>query len=102
MKCVLTQFVPELNQDCIYFLDCLRSPVVCAQCKLKEDTFINIGVQRALQEQSRLVLNGAVKSDFYERLKACTTALTENVLPRDTHKHIQRVVAAVHNKSVGM
>lgn len=92
MKTILTKFVPELNPSCLYYLDCLRPPVVCAECKLKNDPFVDMSVQKALQDQSRLVLDGSLKSAFYLRMKDCTTADTEYVLPMATHKIIKKVV----------
>jgi hypothetical protein len=97
-KRVMTQFAPELNPDCIYYLDCLRPPVVCAQCKLKDDTFIDMSVERALQEESKSILNGALKSDFYKIMKERTTAATEYVLPMTIHKIIKQAVIGIRKR----
>lgn len=102
MKSIMTRFAPELNPSCIYFLDCLRPPVVCAQCRLKGDPFIDMSVQRALHNQSRLILNGEIKSDFYKRMKAYTTAKAEYVLPIDVHKVIQKTVIAIKKQGEGV
>jgi hypothetical protein len=99
-KSITTQFAPELNPDCIYYLDCLRPPMTCAQCKLKNDTFINMSVERALQEQSRSILNGALKSDFHKIMKECTTAATEYVLPMTTHKVIRQAVIGIKKRAL--
>jgi hypothetical protein len=97
-KRVMAQFAPELNPDCIYYLDCLRPPVVCAECKLKNDTFIDMSVERALQEQSKAILNGALKSDFYKIMKERTTAATEYVLPMTIHKVIRQAVIGIRKR----
>jgi hypothetical protein len=97
-KSITSQFAPELNPDCVYYLDCLRPPVVCAECKLKNDTFIDMSVERALQEQSKAILNGALKSDFYLRVKECTTAATEYVLPMTIHKVIRQAVIGIRKR----
>jgi len=98
-KSITSQFAPELNPDCLYYLDCLKPPVLCARCKLKDDPFIDMSVQKALQEQSRLILNGALKSDFYEKLRECTTAGSQYVLPMTIHKIIQKVVIGVKKQA---
>ena len=99
LKNITTQFAPELNPSCIYYLDCLRPPMVCAQCKLKDDPFIDMSVQKALQDQSRAILNGALKSDFHKRLVEYTTADTKYVLPIDVNKVIQETVIEVKKRS---
>jgi len=98
LKSILTQIAPEFNTPCLYYLDCIHTPITCVKCKLKGDMFVNMSIQRALQIQTDKVLKKQLDSYTHRRMKEVTTAGTMYVLPLVAYRAIQGVKQEVTNK----
>lgn len=97
MKRILTQIAPKFNTPCVYYVDCLRPPAACAKCKLTNDTFINIGIQKALQVHAKKVADDYLKSDMHIRMIEITTAKSVYTLPLAAYRATKAAKEGVAN-----